>query len=72
AHCNRGSAACSGGLISALFPATESQGIFPSPAWLKVQGCKSRGVARWTTLVPAIPGCGMYGLNNLRIQTRAA
>ncbi|MGC8990137.1 MAG: hypothetical protein ACP5MD_08455, partial [Verrucomicrobiia bacterium] len=62
AHCIRGSAACSGGLISALFQATESQGIFPSPAWLKVRGCKSRGVGRWATLVPAAPGWEICGL----------
>ncbi|MDH7503729.1 MAG: hypothetical protein QHJ82_13585, partial [Verrucomicrobiota bacterium] len=46
---------------SALFPATESQGIFPSPAWLKVRGCKSRGVTHWATLVLATRGWEICG-----------
>ncbi|MGC8991174.1 MAG: hypothetical protein ACP5MD_13740, partial [Verrucomicrobiia bacterium] len=56
-----GSAACSGGLISALFPATELQGIYPSLAWLKVRGARAGGVASQATLVPATPGWGMCG-----------
>ncbi|MDH7501576.1 MAG: hypothetical protein QHJ82_02530, partial [Verrucomicrobiota bacterium] len=53
-----------GGLISALFPATESQGIFPSPAWLKVRvgqkpgRCPSGGF-----------GSGYAGLGNMRAST---
>ncbi|MDH7504397.1 MAG: hypothetical protein QHJ82_17015, partial [Verrucomicrobiota bacterium] len=51
------------GLISALFPATESQGIFPSPAWLKVRrGARAVGVGRQATLVPAAPGWKICGL----------
>ncbi|MDH7503832.1 MAG: hypothetical protein QHJ82_14130, partial [Verrucomicrobiota bacterium] len=61
-----------GGLISALFPATESQGIFPSPAWLKVRGgARAGGVAHWATLVPATPGweiCGPTGMQRRNSQ----
>ncbi|MGC8990928.1 MAG: hypothetical protein ACP5MD_12475, partial [Verrucomicrobiia bacterium] len=54
----------SGGLISALFQATESQGIFPSPAWLKVLGgARAGGVACQATLVAAAPGWETCGLN---------
>ncbi|MDH7502452.1 MAG: hypothetical protein QHJ82_07030, partial [Verrucomicrobiota bacterium] len=55
----------SGGLIRVLFPATGSQGIFHSPAWLKARGCKNRGVVRWATLVPAAPGWEIGGPRNL-------
>jgi len=47
-----------------LFLATESQGIFPSPAWLKVRGGEEPGgVASQATLVPATPGWEICGLS---------
>ncbi|MGC8989420.1 MAG: hypothetical protein ACP5MD_04800, partial [Verrucomicrobiia bacterium] len=71
--CNRGSAACSGGLIRVLFPAAESQRIFRSPAWQRalVSARRRRVSARQGTLVPAAPGCEICGLT-IHPQFRSA
>ncbi|MDH7503519.1 MAG: hypothetical protein QHJ82_12520, partial [Verrucomicrobiota bacterium] len=45
------------------FPATESQGIFPSPAWLKVRGVQEPGRCPSGDF-----GSGYAGLGNMRAK----